>query len=74
MDRGLQDRDLAQGIDRWAFVADSGNDQVMFQNFPHSVGVANVRRFAERLTHLPCYITPSERDAGFAEVAPAIVG
>lgn len=72
--RELLGRDLAQEIDRWAFVGDSGNDQVMFRHFPHSVGVANVRHFAERLTHLPRYITPSERGAGFAEVARAITG
>jgi len=72
--RELLGRDLAQEIDRWAFVGDSGNDQVMFQHFTHSFGVANVRRFAQQLTHLPRYITPSERGAGFAEVARAITG
>jgi hypothetical protein len=72
--RELLGRDLAQEVDRWAFVGDSGNDQVMFRHFPHSFGVANVRHFAERLTHLPRYITPSERGAGFAEVARAITG
>ena len=55
------------------FVGDSGNDQVMFQHFAHSVGVANIRRFASQLQHLPRYITPSERGCGFAEVARAIV-
>ncbi len=72
--RELLGRDLPQEIDRWAFVGDSGNDQVMFQHFTHSFGVANVRRFAQQLTHLPRYITPSERGAGFAEVARAITG
>lgn len=72
--RELLGRDLDREIDRWAFVGDSGNDQVMFQHFPHSFGVANVRRFAQQLTHLPRYITPSERGAGFAEVARAITG
>lgn len=72
--RELLGRDLASEIDRWAFVGDSGNDQVMFQHFTHSFGVANVRRFTQQLTHLPRYITPSERGAGFAEVARAITG
>lgn len=71
--RELLRRDLPQEINRWAFVGDSGNDQVMFQHFPHSFGVANVRRFAERLTHLPRYITPSERGAGFAEMAQTLL-
>ena len=73
MARELLGRDLAQEIDRWAFVGDSGNDQVMFQHFQNSFGVANVRRFADRLTHLPTFITPSERGTGFAEVAAAIL-
>lgn len=66
-------RELAQELDRWVFVGDSGNDQVMFQHFRHSVGVANICDCAARLTHLPTYVTPSERGAGFAEVARAIL-
>ncbi len=70
--RELLSRDLAQELDRWVFVGDSGNDQAMFEHFTHSVGVANIRRFENQLTHLPRYIAPSERGAGFAEVARAI--
>ena len=70
--RELLGRDLEQELDRWVFVGDSGNDQAMFEHFPHSVGVANIRRFADQLTHLPRYVTASERGAGFAEVAAAI--
>ena len=70
--RELFGRDLAQELDRWVFVGDSGNDQAMFEHFTHSVGVANIRRFESQLTHLPHYIAPSERGAGFAEVAAAI--
>lgn len=71
--RELLQRDLAQEIDRWVFVGDSGNDQAMFEHFTHSVGVANIRRFESALTHLPPYITAHERGAGFAEVAAAIL-
>jgi HAD superfamily hydrolase (TIGR01484 family) len=66
--RELFQRELANELDRWVFVGDSGNDQAMFQHFKHSIGVANIRHFAAQLTHLPRYITPSERGAGFAEV------
>jgi HAD superfamily hydrolase (TIGR01484 family) len=58
---------------RWVYVGDSTNDQLMFEAFPHSVGVANVRRFEAQLTHKPRYITESERGAGFAEVAAALL-
>ena len=71
--RELLGRDLAQELDRWVFVGDSGNDQAMFEHFPHSVGVANIARFAPQLTHLPRYVTQGERGAGFAEVAQAIL-
>ena len=67
--RELWGRDLDAEIDRWVYVGDSTNDQVMFEHFAHSVGVANIRRFEAQLTHPPRFITPSERGAGFAELA-----
>ena len=66
--RELWGRNLDAEIDRWVYVGDSTNDQVMFEHFAHSVGVANIRSFEGRLTHPPRYITPSERGAGFAQV------
>ena len=71
--RELFGRALDAEMDRWVYVGDSTNDQLMFEHFPHSVGVANIRRFESELTHLPGYITQSERGAGFAEVARAIL-
>ena len=62
-------RALEGEIDRWVYVGDSTNDQIMFQHFTHSVGVANIARFVPQLAHLPRYVTPSERGAGFAELA-----
>ena len=72
--RELFGRELDAEIGRWVYVGDSTNDVLMFEHFPHSVGVANIRRFEAELTHPPRYITPSERGAGFAEVAAAILG
>jgi HAD superfamily hydrolase (TIGR01484 family) len=66
--RELWGRDLSAEMARWVYVGDSTNDQVMFEHFAHSVGVANIRCFEAQLTHLPRYITPSERGAGFAEL------
>ena len=51
------------------FVGDSPNDQPAFAYFPHSVGVANIRRFADTLSAPPAYVTGAEGGAGFAEVA-----
>ena len=69
----LLGRSLQDELDRWVFVGDSGNDVAMFQHFMHSVGVAKIRRVADSLSHLPRYMAPSERGAGFAEVAAAIL-
>jgi HAD superfamily hydrolase (TIGR01484 family) len=65
----LTGRDLKQELDQWVYVGDSTNDQVMFEHFTHSVGVANIRRFENELKYLPKYISQQERGAGFAEVA-----
>ncbi|MFN3569338.1 MAG: HAD-IIB family hydrolase [Polaromonas sp.] len=66
-------RDLAAEMANWVYVGDSTNDQLMFEAFPHSVGVANIRRFEAELSHKPRYITKGERGAGFAEVAVALL-
>jgi HAD superfamily hydrolase (TIGR01484 family) len=66
--RELWGRELDAEIDRWVYVGDSTNDQVMFAHFAHSIGVANIRRFEAQLSHPPRYITPAERGAGFAQV------
>jgi HAD superfamily hydrolase (TIGR01484 family) len=71
--RELWGRALDPEISRWAYVGDSTNDQLMFEAFAHSIGVANVQRFVPKLTHLPRYITQGERGAGFAEVARAVL-
>ena len=71
--RELLGRDLDAELDRWVYVGDSTNDVLMFQHFPHSVGVANIRRFEDQLAFKPRYVTQGERGAGFAEVAQAIL-
>ncbi len=71
--RELFGRDLDTEMANWVYVGDSTNDQLMFEAFPHSVGVANIRRFEAELSHKPRYITMGERGAGFAEVAAALL-
>ena len=71
--RTLFGRDLAAETDRWVYVGDSTNDQVMFQHLPQSVGVANIRRFEAELRYRPRYVTQGERGAGFAEMARALL-
>jgi hypothetical protein len=45
----------------------------MFAFFPHAVGVANLRRFLDRIATPPAYITSREAGAGFAELADALL-
>ncbi|NNU44290.1 HAD-IIB family hydrolase [Ramlibacter montanisoli] len=71
--RELLGRELEDELDRWVYVGDSTNDVLMFEHFPHSVGVANIRRFEDQLAFKPRYVTDGERGAGFAEVAQAIL-
>ncbi len=66
-------RELQAEIEQWIYVGDSTNDQLMFEHFPLSVGVANLRRFAAELQVWPAFITQGERGDGFAEVARAVL-
>jgi HAD superfamily hydrolase (TIGR01484 family) len=69
----LTGRDLKLELDQWVYVGDSTNDQVMFEHFTHSVGVANIRRFENDLKYLPTFITCNERGAGFSEVVQTML-
>ena len=53
----------------FAFAGDSPNDAPMFAFFEHSVGVANVARFAGRIAAQPKYVTRAVAGGGFAELA-----
>ena len=73
--RWIVQRLLARELDvrHWVYVGDSTNDQLMFEHFPLSVGVANLMQFAPALTIWPRYLTEGARGAGFAEVARTLM-
>ncbi len=56
-------------------IGDSPNDESMFnqEEFPLSVGVANVRQYCDRLKYLPAYITHRYEGEGFCELADLII-
>lgn len=56
-------------------VGDSPNDEGLFnaELFSHSVGVANVQHYCDRLQHLPKFITSSEEVTGFQELVNKII-
>ncbi len=65
--------DLDAARHRFAFVGDSPNDAPLFDYFPYSIGVANVRAFGDRIATPPKFVTLGESGAGFAEVADRLV-
>jgi HAD superfamily hydrolase (TIGR01484 family) len=69
----LLGREVEAERERWVYVGDSTNDQPMFAHYPLSVGVANLMRFAERLTEWPAWITQAERGRGFAELCARLL-
>jgi HAD superfamily hydrolase (TIGR01484 family) len=69
----LLSRNLRAERERWVYVGDSTNDQLMFGHFALSVGVANLMQFADQLTIWPAYLTQGMRGAGFAEVAQRLL-
>jgi hydroxymethylpyrimidine pyrophosphatase-like HAD family hydrolase len=56
-------------------LGDSPNDQSLFDPslFPTSVGVANLRRYANQMAHLPAYLTQASEAAGFCELASCLL-
>lgn len=54
--------------DQWLYIGDSPNDEPMFAAFRHTVGVANLRQYLDRLHSPPRWITSKPSGAGFAEL------
>jgi HAD superfamily hydrolase (TIGR01484 family) len=73
MMRELYDVDLEAEREHYVFVGDSPNDAPMFGFFPHAVGVANVRDFADRMVSLPRWVTAARGGAGFVELAECLL-
>lgn len=69
MAKELWKEDLDATRDEWMFIGDSLNDAALFEYFPVSVGVANVRHILDKLPVAPRYVTDAEGGAGFAEAA-----
>ena len=65
--------DLDADKERFVFVGDSPNDAPMFQYFPHSVGVANVRDFEADPDTEPAYVCKARCGQGFVELADALL-
>jgi HAD superfamily hydrolase (TIGR01484 family) len=65
--------DLGAERERYVYVGDAPNDAPMFAFFPHAVGVANLRRFLDRVPTPPAYITDGEAGEGFTQLADLLL-
>lgn len=65
--------DLSQEPERALFVGDSPNDSPMFAAVGHSIGVANVEDFADRLAPAPRWVAQQRGARGFTEIADYLI-
>lgn len=59
--------------DNYLYFGDSPNDEPLFREFTHTVGVANVAEFLPRMKYHPSFITKKPGGHGFAEAAKWIL-
>ena len=64
---------LENAVENVIFIGDSPNDVPMFRFFPHSVGVANVLQFKDKITYPPAWVTQREGGYGFAEMVDRLL-
>ncbi len=69
----LFQEDFSAVKEQYIYFGDSPNDEPLFEFFPQTVGVANIKNFLPRLQHLPTFITSKEGGRGFAEAIQYIL-
>ena len=65
--------DLGAERERFVYCGDSPNDEPMFEFFPLSFGMANVRPFLSLMRHRPAFVTSRPCGEGFIEVAELLL-
>ena len=71
--REILDIDLDLYKDEFVFCGDSPNDEPLFQYFPNSCGVANVKGFKSEMIHLPKYVSDLKGGKGFVEICKKLL-
>lgn len=61
---GLSETDI---LEQACYVGDSMNDQQMFDVLPKTIGVANIKKYWDRLQHKPAIVMNKSGGYGFAE-------
>lgn len=67
------DLDREAALSQSLYCGDSPNDEPLFEIFPHSVGVQNVKNFLGQMNHPPQYITENSGGLGFAEMTDVLL-
>lgn len=62
-----------EALKKCIFVGDSPNDEPMFEKFPYSFGVANIKKFTAQMQSLPAYIANHNGGEGFSEIASLLI-
>ncbi len=65
--------DPPAALRRAVFIGDSPNDEPLFEAFPTSIAVGNLRRYLRLIKRLPSFITEAESAAGFCEACRTIL-
>lgn len=68
-----QDWTAEQAQKNVLYVGDSPNDAPMFEFFPNSVGVANIRQFSGQLDAEPKWVTEQPGGHGFSELTQVLL-
>lgn len=63
----------AQIREQVIYVGDAPNDESMFAKFPMSIGVANIEKHLDKMTHKPNWIAQKPGGHGFAELAAKLL-
>ena len=69
----ILDIDLDLNKEEFVFCGDSPNDEPLFQYFPNSCGVANVKDFKSEMLHLPTYVSNLKGGKGFVEICKKLL-
>ncbi len=67
---GLTEQQMREQV---LFIGDSLNDETMFEFFPNSVGVANIKQHLPQLEHPPKWITQQSHGQGFIQLVSALL-
>ena len=63
----------SEALNQCVFVGDSPNDEPMFEKFPLSFGVGNLKNFSDQMKFLPTYIAGENGGEGFSEIVRRIL-